>query len=153
MREWDECDEPPRKKRPQLKHRWSYRGDTLLLDVQVFQPQPFADPDAPPVPSNIEGWTMWFTAKRSVVEPDQYAVAQISNTTSAPPGGTITYTNATIGKAQVVVPPVATYRLEDGDVRLRYDVQVADLDGNIFTVEEGVWDIWPDVTRAISPPA
>lgn len=124
------------------------RGDTLVFDLQVLQPIPGSDAR---VPANITGWSAWFTVKRFVQDPDSFAIAQITLTTSTPAGGTIVFTVPVNGQLEITMPPIATRDLPDGGVsELAYDVQVKDLIGRVFTVDRGILFVDPDVTRAIT---
>jgi hypothetical protein len=135
-----------------MPDRTMSRGDSFVFDVQVLRPPPGA-PNAPPIPVNITGWRMWFTAKYQVNDPDNTAVAQVtSDPTSVPAGGGIVFTQPLQGSAEITMPPLATYTFPDGPVVLVYDVQVKTNDSTprIFTVESGTLTVNPDVTRAIS---
>jgi len=138
------------------------RGDTLTYLIQiVWNPQtgqvasqaqlaPF-----PPgfAPLDISGGKLWFTLKRTYVDPDSAAVAQLSS-----PAGGITITSAQSGRATISLPPQATLNFPDGTVQLVYDVQFKDAAGNVTTTEGGPIDVAPDATRTTSavaptPPA
>ena len=118
------------------------RGDTFVRDIQVTAPPPGAPPGAQPVPVDITGWTLWFTAKYNLADVDAQAVAQLSTLTSG-----IVLTTPTAGKAEITMPPGATVNFADAPVSIYYDVQAKDLSGRIFTVERGVIVVTPDVTR------
>lgn len=116
-----------------------FRGNTLVFDVQVKK----APGDTP---VNITGWTMWFTAKYYVTDPDNQAVSQRGN--MAPLVG-ITFTQPLVGKAQVTMPPIATVYLPDSEIELVYDVQVKDpTTGVVSTIEVGELVVSPHATRA-----
>lgn len=118
-----------------MAERTMYRGDTFVLDAQVKKDG---------VPVNITGWKVWFTAKRTYVEPDNVAVMRHDSDAL----GGVTITDAVNGKVRVVTSPNATAGFPDGPVKLVYDLQTKDLANNIFTVETGTLTVLPDVTRA-----
>jgi hypothetical protein len=132
------------------------RGDTLYFRAQLFQ-----DPvtgryatahagDVPPpgmAPANIAGFVIMFTAKDDSAIPDAQAPIRLDN---AMLGG-IVITSASLGQFSVTGSQTLTVGFADGTTPLEYDVQVIDLRGNVFTVEEGLLDVVADITRAISP--
>jgi hypothetical protein len=133
-----------------MADRQMSRGDTLLFTLQVLQPPPLppsTPSDGIQLPTNITGYTMWFTVKYYVTQPDSQAVWQSGNVL---PLTGIIFTQPLSGIAQVTMPPIATRRFPDGPVALVYDVQIKDTAGNIFTVESGTITVNPDVTSAIS---
>ena len=122
----------------------SKRGDTLAFQVQIYRPYPFQNS-----PQDCTGWFVQFTAKRQYADQDAQAVATSKTTGTAP--NIITFPQGvTTGLAQISVGPLNTITLGDGPTRLVYDVQVIDPVGNVTTVEEGIWTVRPDVTRATS---
>ena len=121
------------------------RGDTFIFQVQVLQPPAGAPPGTPPVPTNITGWFLWFTAKYTYVDPDSRAVSALTSASSA-----VTITQPVSGTVVITMPPIATYAFPDGPVKLVYDVQGKDTSGNIYTIETGTITVYPDVTRAIA---
>jgi hypothetical protein len=124
------------------------RGDTFVLDIQVFQAPQFGSPPGTPTPpQDVTGWFFWFTAKYQVQDADSAAVSQLTSGLS----GGITFIQPTIGRVRCIMPAVATRSFPDGPVVLAYDVQGQDLLGNISTVEIGTITVNPDVTRAIAP--
>jgi len=123
-----------------------FRGDNLIFDVQV-QKSPY--PGTPPVPIDITGYFMWFTAKRSTNDSDTQALTQITTTpTSVPPGGSIVLTQPTVGKAEITTPQAMTSAFPDGVVKIVYDVKVRDTSSRVFTVEAGTIVVYPNVTRS-----
>ncbi len=130
---------------PGIVDRWSYRGDSLIYQVQIYQPPP-----AQFAPQNLTGWFFAATAKRNLADQDNQAVA-VSKTTGTIPN-IITYPNgASAGVIQVSFGPLNTITLGDSKVRLYYDIQGIDTSGNVTTVERGRWTVLPDVTRSTSP--
>lgn len=128
-----------------------YRGDTLIIDAQVVAPPAFSPVCTPPSPQNITGWFVWVTLKYLVDNPDNQAVAQVTTLpSSTPAGGIINFVNPLAGMLEAQIPPLATRGFPDTVTTLRYDVQVKRPDGLIFTVEEGIVDVWPDITQAIT---
>jgi hypothetical protein len=140
-------DDDDLESRPRILRRRTFRGDTFVLDTQVLRPPPGSLPGSPPVPTNITGWMVWFTVKRTF-EPDQFAVCQLTTTPTGQGG--IAFTQPLIGWMEVTMNPIVTRGFPDGNVALPYDIQVRDLSGNLFTVEKGVIVVMPDVTEAIS---
>ena len=90
---------------------------------------------------DITGGTLWMTAKRAVTDDDASAVFQLDN---AALGG-IEFVSAVGGTYRVTVPPDATAELS-GHVVLVYDVQLEDVDENVYTVARGNLTVVPDVT-------
>lgn len=119
-----------------------FRGDTIKLTSQIF--------DSSKVPFNLTGAKVWFTLKRNFSDTDLNAVAQITTTTSFPPGGIVTITDAINGKIAIKCPPTATLGLIDQTPELIYDIQIMDALGDIMTPETGIIAFTPDVTKAIS---
>ena len=143
-----------------LTNRRARRGDSLVFTFQIVKNLATGQlmtviesgtipPNFPPnsVPQDVTGFTVWFTLKRTTVDPDSQAVAQLDNVNI----GGVTISNYAQGQGTVVVGPQATTNFPDGRVHLVYDIQVKDLGGNITTVESGTYCIGPDVTRAITP--
>jgi hypothetical protein len=128
------------------------RGDTHQIPLLVRlepalplygNPPPKCRP--PPVIQDVTAWTQfWFTAKGTVVQPDNLATFQLTL------GAGIVVVNAHAGQLLATVPPIATRSQPDGVVRLVYDVQGKDGAGNIWTFQYGTLPIYPDVSRAIS---
>jgi hypothetical protein len=126
-----------------------FRGDTYVFQITVVQ-EPMTR-GAGPTSQNVTGWLFWCTLKRTVSDPDQLAVAQVTSTpTSNPAGGGIVFLNAPAGIIQVTIPAIATRGFPDGVVRLVGDVQGKDTFGNIWTVERFELDVEPDVTSTIA---
>lgn len=132
------------------------RGDTLLFLDQVFQDvltkQLFTVPVASPplpippdaVPYDITSATLWFTAKYNFADPDQASVIEVKT------GSGIVHTTPTSGNFTVTTPPIDTIAFPDSRVDLDFDIQLKDASGNIFTLEGGLLEVIPDITRAIS---
>jgi hypothetical protein len=137
--EWDEeCD-------PSVVDRWMYRGDTLLFQVQVYQPPP-----ASSAPQNLTGWFLACMVKKQFADTDALAVA-VSKTTGVAPNIITFPFGAAAGIIQVSIGPLNTITLGDGITRLVYDIQCIDPSGNVTTVERGRLNVRPDVTRATAP--
>jgi hypothetical protein len=143
----DDDDNEDRTEDGRFPVRRMFRGDTFVLDPVVLMPPAGSPPGAPPQPTNITGWRVWFTAKRSVVDKDQFAVCQLQLGSTAQ--GSIVMLNPLIGTIEITMAPIVTRAFPDGRVRLAYDVQVQDLMGRDFTIERGWLDVIPDVTQAI----
>lgn len=134
-----------------LVHRKTKRGDTFQFQVQIFGSPPVGSPPCTKgPPQNVAGWFMWCTLKNNYADPDNANIGQATTGTSTPPTQ-IVYIQPLSGIVQITFSPLVTYALPDTPSRLRYDVQVQDPSGNIFTVEEGDVTVTPDVTRAIAP--
>lgn len=119
------------------------RGDTLAFVVQVTNPLYEGD-----VPLDVTGWKFYFTVKRWVSEPDQYAVHQDSTTSGS--GLVAIVTPATLGKVSVAMPAAKTILFPDTPTTLVYDVEGIDVAGNVRTVDSGTIKVSPDVTRAVT---
>lgn len=127
-----------------LRRRRMFRGDTLVFLVQVLKPAPGSVGDCPAlVPVDLTGYTVRFTAKYYLPDNDRQAVVQLTNAI----GGGIVVTSALAGMATLTVPPSATRFFPDGIVRIVYDVQVVDAGGIVSTVEIGIIQVIPNVTR------
>jgi hypothetical protein len=132
------------------------RGDTLLYVDQVFRnpltgryatSQPGRLPPPGMQPANLTGFTVWFTAKPETALPDAQAVFALDSATL----GGVVLTTAAVGIFTVTGSSLATIGFPDGPVRLRYDVQIKDTSGNVFTIETGRMVVTPDVTRSTTP--
>ena len=157
MRDWDDrvdgdIEEHRRRHRLPLKFRRSKRGDTLFVDVQVHQRPTFNRPRPTP-PENVTGYFFWLTVKRNLSDPDSAAIAQVTNSSSTPAGGTFKLVSPPLGQVEFSVPPAATTGLAPFVARLFYDVQLQDFTGAIRTVEEGIWEVDGDVTETTVAPA
>lgn len=115
------------------------RGDALVFEVQVLR-SPVAG--APPAPVNVTGWSFWCTLKNYVDDPDNRAVAQVTDSSG------IALTLPLAGRVRVTIPGTATRLFPDGPVRLAYDVRVRDASSLVFTVEQGTVVVTPHATRA-----
>lgn len=113
------------------------RGDTGVFLLQVK--------DTNGNPYNITGGKVYFTAKRSPVEPDSQAVSQLSS-----PASGVLITDALSGKSTARMPATATVAFPDTPVVLGYDAQLVEADGTVTTFQEGALTVEPDFTRAIS---
>lgn len=117
------------------------RGDTWRYPFQVVDRETNAAID-------VTGWTFWFTAKYSVVEPD--AQAGIAQDNIMGGKGGVVLLSPTQGQCLVTVQPIVTRAFPDGPVRMVYDIQSMDPGGVVITIERGEQVVLPDVTRAIS---
>ena len=140
------------------------RGDTLQFTAQVFSASPAqglyrpytagiippycGTPPARTAPQNITGWTGYCTLKRHEQDADAAAVYQATSLV----GGGMVYPSPASGVLQVTVPPSATYQMADGELSVYYDIQLIDPSGNVWTVEDGVFEVEADITRAIAGP-
>lgn len=137
--------------------RLVFRGDTLFFLDAVYQDVttrelftvPVTSPPTPPPPTAVpfdltEANGIWFTAKKTVVDPDESAVFVASVNDG------VTITGAVSGQFTVSAVGTATFGFPDGPVDLVYDIQIQDGVGRIFTVETGVLTVVPDVSRVYS---
>jgi hypothetical protein len=136
-------DHDPRHPRPGPRrlHHEVFRGDTIQLPFQVVN-------RATRGPLDVTNWTMWFTAKYAVPNPDAQAALAQDNIVDGGLGG-IVFTDPTTGQGVVTCQPIATRGYPDGPVHLEYDMQVQDAEGVITTVELGGMTVLPDVTESI----
>lgn len=144
--------------RPTRVVRRCFRGDTWRFFDQVFQDTATQELFTVPVASpglalplraqqfNLTGCHVWVTAKPEVSLQDNQATVRLDNGSL----GGVFLTSAATGLFSSTAPPLAFAGLPDGPVRLKTDVQVKDVAGNIFTVEYGILVVYPDVTRATS---
>lgn len=124
----------------EFNHRMK-RGDDRVLRVTATYPE-----DIPPTivagdPYPLKGKMVFFTAKRTVVEPDADAI--IRKQTGA--GIEVDATNTNI--ARVVIDKADTVVLGTREVSLVCDVQVVNESGKTFTVADGYLAVAPDVTQ------
>ena len=112
------------------------RGDTIEIEYDLV------DRDGAPIDATAPGVKVWFTLKDYLTRPDVHALWQ------GMVGSGIS--QLSIGKIRVSIPPSATSNITEGITRLYYDVQIKDGAARIATVEKGIFEISPDVTRAIS---
>lgn len=112
------------------------RGDTIEIEYALV------DKNGAPIDASAIGTKLWFTVKDYLGRPDVQAVWQ----------GTYLAGIAqdSVGKIRVTVPPTATLQVPDGIVKLYYDLQLKDSSARITTIEKGIFEFAPDVTRAIS---
>lgn len=129
-----------------------YRGDSLILYVQVQQLQDPTQPCSitnPKVPVDLTGAKIWMTAKEALADLDADAVFQITTPTDI-----IIDADPATGRAKVVVPADATlavvFPTGVAQVELFYDVQVKTVDGIVQTVAAGKLTLTEDVTDAIT---
>lgn len=114
-----------------------YRGDTRYLPFQIT--------DAVGAPLDVTGYTIWFTAKRQLSDPDPGVFQQ----TIA--GGELVVTNASLGLGYVRIDPSDTVTLGDSTTQLLWDLQIKSpaADTPVSTVARGTLTVEPDVTRAV----
>jgi hypothetical protein len=125
----------------------SFRGDTFVILAQVLQVPSGLPYGSQPVPTNVTGWTFWFTVKRYYADPDVLAVSQAITTDST---GNMTITDAVNGKVTAILPALATLNFPDSPTKLIYDIQGKDGLGKVYTIDSGSITVVPDVTRALS---
>lgn len=108
------------------------RGDTPIFDIVVTD----INGDA----VNLTSAYIWFTAKHNFGDTDETAVFQKTV------GDGIYLSNPTLGQMEVQLASVDTEMIVD-KTRLKYDVQIKDISGSIYTVASGLLSVEPDVTR------
>jgi hypothetical protein len=129
--------------------REMYRGDTFSFLYQIRHRPPTlpcacAGRCDCGVPQNVAGWTVWFTAKYNLGDPDDLAAVSLSTLTSG-----IVLANVPLGTIQVTVPTLATYAFPGGRQRLMTTIKSMDLSGNLTTEEVGTLDVWQAGVAAI----
>lgn len=110
------------------------RGDDEIYDVEFKMP----DGTTPLNLTGVQG--IWFTAKRSSLDPDADALVQKSL------GSGITVVSAPAGTATITIDAADTVDIEP--TVLVWDAQVKDSLGKIRTAAQGTLKITADVTRA-----
>lgn len=115
------------------------RGDTRQWSFTVV------DENASSVSLASHGG-LYFTAKRSIADPDASAIFQKALVAGLPTGGGFTIASATLGFGRVQLAPTDTSGLEDAIVQLSYDLQFVDSGGNKYTIAAGKLTVRPDVT-------
>lgn len=116
------------------------RGDTKTWTLTLTRgssPVPF--------PSTAPGTKFWFTAKSSLLNPDDQAVIAIDSVGSFTTGS-ITIISTTLGTASLTLFPPATINLIP-PVTLQYDIQLKETDGTVSTVAVGTLAVTPDATQ------
>lgn len=91
------------------------------------------------------GTQFWFTAKNSLLDPDDQAVIAFDSSTSFDEG-VFTITSTLLGTALLTLKPVATLNLVP-PITLQYDIQLKENDGTVSTVAVGTLAITPDATQ------
>lgn len=114
-----------------------FRGDSFPYEFQIKRNE---------VPVDLTGFTLWWTAKRYVSDPDQQAVSRLDNGLL----GGVTIVDALQGKVRAVMPASATLLFPDTASNLFYDLQMKDLSGVVTTVDSGTIAVSADVTRTIA---
>ena len=102
-----------------------YRGDSLPLLIS------FTNSDG--TPTNITGWTLFFTLKQFENDDDSLALIQKTVTTHSNPTG---------GQSLITIPSSSTGILGV----FPYDVQYKDTAGLILTVVRGTIEFIQDIT-------
>ena len=87
------------------------------------------------VVENITGWTLYFTAKRYLSDPDINAIIQKIVTTHTDPTNGVT--TVSMSHVETNALPVGTWF---------YDVQIKTAADEIYTVFKGQFKVWADVT-------
>ena len=111
------------------------RGDTPTFHIDIVD----FNGDA----LSIASAYLWFTAKHGYSETDTDAVFQKTI------GDGITVTDAQLGQVDIVLQSGDTESIIDR-TNLRYDIQVKDVGGGIYTVSSGLLVVEPDITRSVA---
>jgi hypothetical protein len=111
------------------------RGDTPIFDIAVV--------DVNGDPLDVSSAYVWFTAKYNYGDLDDDAVFQKTV------GNGIFLTNSAYGEMSIQLDSSDTAAILD-KTRLKYDVQIKDISGSVYTVATGLLSVEPDVTRSIS---
>jgi hypothetical protein len=129
-----ECD--PDKTRGFTTVREANRGDTLEIEYDIV------DQNGARIDVTANGVLLWFTIKDYLTRADSQAAWQ----------GTLGsgIEQLSVGTILVTVPPAATQNVSDGIVRLYYDLQIRDVLGRVATIEKGIIELSPDVTRSFA---
>lgn len=111
------------------------RGETVQIEYVLVNEH------GSPLDVTIAGSQTWFTLKDYIVRADSQALWQ----------GTYGAGVVQIEKGRIVVtiPASATQHLSDGVVKIYYDLRIKDSFGRVSTVEKGIFDVAPGVTRSI----
>lgn len=115
-----------------------FRGDSFIQQLKFRRAHPGSNR---PFPVDLTGAAITATVKRTVVEPDNVALAQKTV------GAGITIDDPVNGLFTVTLDPFDTIHQADGIVRLELDVQVKEATGRVTTVLRGTLALEPDVTR------
>lgn len=129
-----ECD--PDRERGFVITRRMDRGDTIVIAWTVI------DAQRSPIDFSNPSTKAWFTLKDYVIRADVQALWQ----------GTLGagIVQEVVGTIVVTIPASSTANLPDGVVKLYYDLQVRDSLGRVSTIEKGLFQVDPDVTKSIS---
>jgi hypothetical protein len=111
------------------------RGDTPTFHIDIVD----FNGDA----LDISSAYIWFTAKNGYSESDTDAVFQKTI------GDGITVTDARLGQLDIVLSTEDTDDIVDR-TNLKYDIQVKDVSGGIYTVSSGLLVVEPDITRRVT---
>jgi len=106
----------------------TYKGDTLGIDLQVNNEDGTG--------FDLDGSTVYFTAKKEINDTDADAVISYETTTE--------FSSTTTGLVAITIPATT---MDDLDGCYVYDIQVKFSDGTVFTPLTGVLVVKDDVTR------
>lgn len=117
--------------------RTMFRGDTLEIETQFLKSG---------IPVDLtSGYTIMFTAKYAVQDPDTSAVFQGSTTSSD-----VVITDAINGKCKLTMPAIKTIHFPDATTTIVYDFQAKQTaTSKITTFEIGTIEVCADVTNSI----
>ena len=112
-----------------------FRGDTHVIEFAVNQGG---------VPTNLTGYSIWFTMKTNVTNTDSNA-----STIQKTIGSGITVLDAAAGTIKVTIAPNDTATI-NAETTYVCDLQIKSAGGDIFTVADGTIKISLDVTQNVS---
>jgi hypothetical protein len=134
------------------------RGNVIILDAQVMAPPvlyvgdtlvPISAMQAQQqgmtglVPVNVTGWNFFATLKYNLADVDSQAVSQVTTA-----NGGIIIAVAASGQIEARFPASATAGFADSPTSIYYDLLALDPSGNFWTLERGVYVVFPSVTRS-----
>jgi hypothetical protein len=127
---------PPAERLQPIHLGWAYRGDTIVLPVwQAIDQRGNL--------LNLEGATVWFTAKADLADTDAEPLTIQCSTLI----GGVVIIDPVLGSYQVTIPPAETQQLAD-DTVFTFDVQVQTVAPSTHTVRRGTLGVVQDVTRS-----
>ncbi len=112
------------------------RGCTVEIDYDLV------DENGAVIDLTLTGTKLWFTVKDYLTRADSQAAWQ----------GILSSGIEIIssGKIRVTIPAATTQYVEDGIVRLYYDLKLLDALGRTSLIEKGLFEVSPAVTRSIA---
>jgi len=113
----------------------SVQGDSLTIDAAALNPTAV----------DLTSATIYFTAKKSLGDPEVQAFAKQVSTDGSP---IIVISNGGVtGTVHIAIPSVVTQGLPYGNMTvLHYDIKVSTGAGLMATIQSGMWTVTPSVT-------